>query len=371
MSNTTPIPDLAARLDSVVHNAMELHNLPVTLDNGLELTPREMHALQALGERPGLNVSDLGARFRVTKSAASQLVGRLCDRGLALKRRAEDNNKEWRLFLTPLGEQAHAAHAGTHAHGLLELERELAEFSPEELDAAHRVLGRINDLLARRYDRALSSRGQPAPICGHGRGRGPSSFHMQDSDTVFANLQVRPGDVCLDLGSGPGDYALRLAEVVGGQGRVYALDRNASFVERLEREGPGNLRPRCLDITRGLPYGDAAVDLCLMTTVLHILGAGEQGMSVFREVARVLKPGGQLAVIECKKEDQPWGPPKEQRLSPGQVEAMAVACGLERTGLVDLGKTYLLTFRPEAKGGTRVCGSRRSPCPRPPGPNPR
>lgn len=183
----------------------------------------------------------------------------------------------------------------------------------------------------------------------HGNGRGPSSYWMHDSDLAFDALRIQPGEVVLDLGCGAGDYSLRAARLVGDSGHVCAVDVQASFVESLSRkageEGVRNLVVTRQDITQPLPAGGQSVDLCLLSTVLHGLGLHPRGEAVFREIHRVLKPDGRLAVIECQKRDTEYGPPKHMRLAPEEIEACVVPCGFARERLVDLGFNYLLLFR--------------------------
>jgi hypothetical protein len=57
-----------------------------------------------------------------------------------------------------------------------------------------------------------------------------------------------------------------------------------------------------------------------------------------------LKPGGRLAIIECKKEEQPFGPTFPIRLSPEELESSIARYGFERPELVDLGYNYMIIF---------------------------
>ena len=66
-----------------------------------------------------------------------------------------------------------------------------------------------------------------------GTGRGPSSFWMHDSKTVFGALGLKPGETFLDLGCGPGDYAMAAAKIVGPSGTVIAFDKWRSHVDGL------------------------------------------------------------------------------------------------------------------------------------------
>ena len=83
----------------------------------------------------------------------------------------------------------------------------------------------------------------------------------------------------------------------------------------------------------------------LFATVMHTLNMARDGSAVFGEVRRVLKPAGRLAIINCKKEDQPFGPPIEKRFSPQETEKLVVPCGFRTLEQVDLGYNYLIQFR--------------------------
>jgi ubiquinone/menaquinone biosynthesis C-methylase UbiE len=178
---------------------------------------------------------------------------------------------------------------------------------------------------------------------------GPSSFGMHDTDFVFEKLDLKPGGVFLDLGCGPGDYAMYASLIVGETGMVYAIDKWERMVTGICTEaammGYANVCSVLADICAPLPLGDASVDVCLFATVMHTLNMARDGSAVFGEVRRVLKPAGRLAIINCKKEDQPFGPPIEKRFSPQETEKLVVPCGFRTLEQVDLGYNYLIQFR--------------------------
>jgi ubiquinone/menaquinone biosynthesis C-methylase UbiE len=179
-------------------------------------------------------------------------------------------------------------------------------------------------------------------------GMGPSSYWMHDPEEVFKHLALDSGDWVLDLGCGPGDYSLRLAQLVGPEGKVFALDKWQTAIERLAESaaelGRHNLEPVLADITRELPLQSNCIDLCLISTVLHIFPPPKFEQSMFTELRRVLKPSGRLAVIECKKEDQPWGPPKHMRIAPEELRKGLEPYGFAKSHYADLGKTYMMIF---------------------------
>jgi tRNA-Thr(GGU) m(6)t(6)A37 methyltransferase TsaA len=179
--------------------------------------------------------------------------------------------------------------------------------------------------------------------------RGKSSFWMQDPKLVFIELKLRDGDCFLDLGCGPGDYALRASELVGNSGLVYALDKNrdaiADLGEKTRSQGIENIKADVCDITGPLSIQDSCVDVCFISTVLHSINLADVEKTLFNEIRRVLKPGGRVAIIECKKEAQPCGPPIDMRLSPEQLEGTLTKYSFKKISLNDLGYNYIIQFR--------------------------
>lgn len=184
---------------------------------------------------------------------------------------------------------------------------------------------------------------------GRGHGRHQSSFWMHDPKLVFRELDLKEGDRFLDMGCGRGDYAFEGARIVGANGVVYAFDRVESLIcnvgKRAETLGLRNVRTMVADMTALLPLESGLIDVCFLATVLHALDPAKDGKTLFPEIRRVLKPGGRLAIIECKKEQQPFGPPIHMRLSPEEIEGAVRSYGFEKRGLTDLGFNYLIQFR--------------------------
>lgn len=178
--------------------------------------------------------------------------------------------------------------------------------------------------------------------------RGPSSYSMHDSEFVFQELKLVEGDFFLDLGCGAGDYAFRAGQMVGDSGLVFALDIWEGVIERLTEEatfqGLKNIKPMVADITGSLPIEDSIIDVCFIATVLHAMDFEKNKKILFNEIQRVLKPNGRLAIIECKKEDRPFGPSMQSRISPEELTAIATQFGFHQIAFSDLGYNYLIQF---------------------------
>jgi ubiquinone/menaquinone biosynthesis C-methylase UbiE len=184
-------------------------------------------------------------------------------------------------------------------------------------------------------------------------GAGKSSFDLIEPEKLFPALGLKPGEAVLDLGCGEGRYTLPLASRVGAQGTVYAVDLweegLAILRDKARQEGVAHLRIVHADVSRSLPLPDACVDVALLATVLHDLAEAGQAQSALAEVARLIKPGGRLAVVEFKKLAGPPGPPLAIRLAPDQVAALLRPYGFAPGELTDLGPhTYLEIFTKSA-----------------------
>ena len=64
----------------------------------------------------------------------------------------------------------------------------------------------------------------------------PSSFHMQDPESIFKDLNLKAGESFLDLGCGVGDYSLYAQKIIASSGMIYAIDANEEAIELFNEE---------------------------------------------------------------------------------------------------------------------------------------
>lgn len=183
-------------------------------------------------------------------------------------------------------------------------------------------------------------------------GAGHSSFDLIDPESFFEILDLPPETVFLDVGCGEGQYALAAAIRLSPKGRVHAVDAWAEGVETLEETaeamGLANVRARVADAGKRLPLENQRVDVCLLATVFHdLVQAGRDGR-VLKEIRRVLKPLGRLAVVEFTPREGPPGPPQAVRLDPAELSRRLAGLGFRPQGVQELTEhLYLAQFTPE------------------------
>jgi len=172
-------------------------------------------------------------------------------------------------------------------------------------------------------------------------GAGKNSFGLIDTDKFFQELDLKKGTTFLDVASGWGAYSLAVSDIVGKDGQVYAVDLWEEGISSLRKEadskGIQNLATFVSDVAQNIPVENDCVDVCLMATVLHDLVADKVEQQVMKEILRVMKPNGVLAVVEFYKKEGPPGPPKPVRLSPEEVVKILSAYGFKQHRYTEVG----------------------------------
>ena len=124
---------------------------------------------------------------------------------------------------------------------------------------------------------------------------------MQPPDKLIERSGIKQGMRVLEVGCGSGTFVTFVARAVGRAGKVYALDIQPAMLKQLKVKlaKPENRDIKNIKLILGstyeLPFEDNSLDSAYMVTVLQEIPDKKRAL---KEVRRILKPGGILAVTE-------------------------------------------------------------------------
>ncbi len=167
-----------------------------------------------------------------------------------------------------------------------------------------------------------------------------ANFSLGCGDPITA-AALQPGETVLDLGSGGGLDCFLATRQVGETGRVLGVDMTPEMLARA-RAAADRLGVRNVEFRQGflesLPVEDASVDVILSNCVINLSPDKSQ---VFREMFRVLKPGGRVAVSDIvidgplpervREDMEAWG-----ACLAGALEVNEYVKGLADAGFTDV-----------------------------------
>lgn len=178
--------------------------------------------------------------------------------------------------------------------------------------------------------------------------------HAAELRAMIAGLPLAPGDRVLDLACGDGVYSCWLAERVGPGGRVVGVDLSAAYLElarrQVARSPAGSAVSFKLADAYALPFADGSFDLAWCAQSMFSL---PDPLGALRELRRVVRPGGAVAVLEYDLLHPmvlPWPADLELAVRAAQL----VALEADRPGLQAVGRDLCALFGEAGLEGCRL-----------------
>ena len=173
----------------------------------------------------------------------------------------------------------------------------------------------------------------------------PKRRELVDPDRIISMIPLRPYHNVVDIGCGPGYFAVPLAKYIN-QGKLYALDIQEEMLETC-RERLSAVHLKNVEVLKcgekKIPLDNDSLDGAFIAFVLH---EATDKKVMLAEAQRLLQKGGWLAVLEWYKQAMEEGPPLEERVSEEETKELGEEAGLRFVRQRDLsGKQYMILFR--------------------------
>lgn len=168
-------------------------------------------------------------------------------------------------------------------------------------------------------------------------------------EKIAGEFGIKEGMTIADFGSGAGYFTILLAQRVGAEGKVFALDIQESALDnvRVKSRAAGlenveTIRSN-LEVLGGSSLADNSQDMVLLANILF---QSEQKAEIIKEGIRVLKSGGSLVVIDWKRTAGGFGPPDNLRTDEMVMRSLLLGEGLIFEKEIDAGQFhYGLKFK--------------------------
>ena len=260
---------------------MAITRPPAILDHLSALADTTRSRILLLLDRHELTVSELCGIMQLPQSTVSRHLKALADSGW-ISARAEGTSNVYAMTRDDLD---------ASARRLWALVREQVGSTPAALNDQRRVQTVLAERRTKSQEFFSSSAGQWDRLRDDLFGE---RFHLA-ALPAFADSEWTVGD----LGCGTGQLTATLAPFVG---RVIAVDASAAMLQAAKKrlQGLENVELRRGDL-EALPIDDARLDAATLALVLHHLPEPGQALA---EVARVLKPGGRLLIVDMLAHDR-------------------------------------------------------------------
>ena len=191
----------------------------------------------------------------------------------------------------------------------------------------------------------------------------PSQAHKLDArerktwlpiDEVLSVLELHPGWSVADIGAGTGYFALPIAEAVGADGKVFAVDAEPEMLSHVQAKlASSSLRNVDCKVGEASATGlfAGSCDLALLANLWHEL---EDIPAVIAEMRRILKGQGRVAILDKPPDlQQPPGPPIEHRLTKESVANALTATGFHVRSILEIGPfSYVVVADLADSGGS-------------------
>jgi len=151
-------------------------------------------------------------------------------------------------------------------------------------------------------------------------------------DRNIQELNLRGGERVVIFGSGAGGHTLAAARVLKGSGTVYGLDTRGNMVQKLKNEVRDKhfLNVRILearfDVLHGSTVSAMSADVVIIPDTLF---AYADKAVILKEATRIMRPGGQLLVIDWAQSSGGVGPSVHSIFSEDQALELAKQVGFE------------------------------------------
>ena len=159
-------------------------------------------------------------------------------------------------------------------------------------------------------------------------------------DAILQDLHE--GMIFVDVGCGDGFFSILAAKKVGEKGKVYAIDSDASAIEKLNRkaqaEGLKNIVSRVSPAEETV-FCLGCADLVFFSMVLHDFS---DPAKVLHNARKMIKQTGRLVDVDWKKLEMPFGPPFKIRFNESYVSGLMHDAGFRVDSVRAVGNYHYL-----------------------------
>lgn len=155
-------------------------------------------------------------------------------------------------------------------------------------------------------------------------------------------IGVQQGMKIADVGCGTGYFTLPMAEIVGEEGRLFAIDISEEMLQetkkRAEEAGYNHIE-LVRSAENSFNLKDKTVDMVFTSTVLHEVSHPENFLS---ECKRIMKEEGSVIILDWNKVEGEMGPPIHKRISVEELEVFGEKAGLRTQSVAYLGRNFYI-----------------------------